>query len=140
MSINFFKEDVILNITTPKKRKDWIKYIIENEGFICKNINFILCSDEYLLKINREYLNHDYYTDVVTFDDVVDKDISGDIFISVERVKENAVEYGVPFDNELNRVIIHGVLHLIGFDDKEKPLKEIMTKKEDECLLKLLKF
>lgn len=140
MNISFYNEDVSIKIEDRKKKKYWIKNTIEKEGFICNEISIIFCSDEYLLKINKEYLNHDYYTDIITFNYVDNKNISGDIFISIDRVKENADEYSVSFENELNRVIIHGVLHLIGFDDKDNSSKKIMTEKEDEYLSVYSKF
>lgn len=140
MSINFFKEDISVKIIEQKKIKSWIKFTIENEGFFCGDLSFIFCSDDYLLKMNREYLDHDYFTDIITFNYVVDKNVSGDIFISVDRVKENANEYNVSFEEELKRVIIHGVLHLIGFDDKDKSSQSMMTMKEDQYLLELSKF
>ena len=140
MSINFFKEDISVKIIEQKKIKSWIKFAIENEGFFCGDLSFIFCSDDYLLKMNKEYLDHDYFTDIITFNYVEDKNVYGDIFISVDRVKENANEYSVSFEEELKRVIIHGVLHLIGFDDKDKSLKLQMTQKEDEYLLELSKF
>ncbi len=139
MNINFFNEDVSVKISQ-KNLKKWIRFTIEKEGFICGNLSFVFCSDEYLLKINKEYLSHDYYTDVVTFDYVEDKKISGDIFISVDRVMENADEYKVSFKDELDRVIIHGVLHLLGFKDKSQSLKKKMTEKEDEYLSVISKF
>jgi rRNA maturation RNase YbeY len=98
------------------------------------DISFIFCSDEYLLGINQQYLEHDYYTDIITFDDVSGELISGDIFISVDRVRENAEIYGQSFSDELHRIIIHGVLHLLGYKDKEPDQKEIMTGKEDYYL------
>jgi probable rRNA maturation factor len=139
VNINFFNEDVSVKISQ-KNLKKWIRFTIEKEGFICGNLSFVFCSDEYLLKINKEYLSHDYYTDVVTFDYVEDKKISGDIFISVDRVMENADEYKVSFKDELDRVIIHGVLHLLGFKDKSQSLKKKMTEKEDEYLSVISKF
>lgn len=140
MSINFYKEDFTGKITDQKKRKDWIKYTIKKENFSCGDLSFIFCSDKYLLKINQKYLDHNYYTDIITFNYVEEKIISGDIFISVDRVRDNAQYYGVSFEDELNRVIIHGVLHLVGFDDKDEFSKSIMKRKEDEYLTELSKF
>lgn len=140
MSINFYKEDFSGRIIDQKKRKNWINFAIEKEKFKCGDLSFIFCFDEYLLKINKEYLNHDYYTDIITFNYVEGKTISGDIFISIDRVRDNAQQYGVSFENELSRVIIHGVLHLIGFDDKDESSQSIMRMKEDEYLLELSKF
>ena len=140
MSINFYKEDFSGRIIDQKKRKNWINFAIEKEKFKCGDLSFIFCFDEYLLKINKEYLNHDYYTDIITFHYVEGNIISGDIFISIDRVRDNAQQYGVSFENELSRVIIHGVLHLIGFDDKDESSQSIMRMKEDEYLLELSKF
>jgi rRNA maturation RNase YbeY len=95
------------------------------------DISFIFCSDEYLLSVNRKYLNHDYYTDIITFDDVEGNVINGDIIISVDRVKENSIEFQTSFENEIHRIIIHGVLHLLGYKDKVKKDKILMTQKED---------
>lgn len=140
MKVNFFKEKTSVRISAQKRKKDWIKFTIEREGFHCGDLNYIFCSDQYLLNINREYLQHDYFTDVITFNYVEEKVISGDIFISIDTVKRNAKEYNVAFDNELCRVIIHGVLHLVGYDDKDDLSQQEMTKKENEYLQELLKF
>ena len=131
MSINYCCEDVSSPKIQKRKITNWIKEAILAEGKIVGDISFIFCSDDYLLDVNKQYLNHDYYTDIITFD-YVDKDvISGDIFISCDRVKENAAEYKTGFNNELSRIIIHGVLHLLGFKDKSEKEKLLMTKKED---------
>jgi rRNA maturation RNase YbeY len=98
----------------------------------------IFCSDEYLLDVNKKYLNHDYYTDIITFDYVEDKIISGDIFISSDRVRENANQFNVSFEMELFRIIIHGILHLLGYKDKTKKDKSLMTEKENFYLSRLL--
>jgi probable rRNA maturation factor len=116
-----------------------INDIIKSENFKSGKISVILCSDEYLLNINREYLKHDYYTDIITFNYGEDNFVSGDLFISVERVTENADEYGQSFENELYRVIYHGILHLVGFDDKEESSKKLMKMKEDFYLNKFKK-
>lgn len=140
MSINFFKEDVSIGRFNQTVLKKWIDSAVKEEGFKTGEISFIFCSDQYLLEINKQYLDHHYFTDVITFDYVDGKDISGDIFISIDRIKENAVEYGVSFQQELERVVIHGVLHLIGYDDKDDVSQLVMTQKEDEYLEKLAKF
>ncbi|MGB4204669.1 MAG: rRNA maturation RNase YbeY [Bacteroidales bacterium] len=117
-----------------KKReiKSWIKRVIETENQKLGQVDIIFCSDEYLLEMNVKYLNHNYITDIITFGFNEDPEkISGDLFISVERVEENAQAYNTTFDDELRRVIVHGILHLIGYDDKEKADKQIMTGKED---------
>tara|TARA_R110002050_G_scaffold79631_4_gene170182 strand:- start:24084 stop:24497 length:414 start_codon:yes stop_codon:yes gene_type:complete len=135
VSINFYFEEIEeFQLDLPKSKK-WIKNTISKEGSQPGDITFIFCSDDYLLEINRQYLDHDYYTDIITFDYVEGDLISGDIFISVDRVRENAATFGVSFLNELNRIVIHGVLHLLGYKDKEPEEKELMTTKEDTYLL-----
>lgn len=132
--IYFHTEDVPLPKLEKQKVKNWIKRTITAENKKAGNINFIFCSDEFLLDINIKYLKHNFYTDVITFDYVNNNVINGDIFISVDRIKENAERLKTTFFNELNRVIIHGVLHLIGYKDKMKNDKELMTKAEDKYL------
>lgn len=131
MSIQYCNEDTSI----PKfKKRDitrWIKQTIQSEGKVTGDITFIFCSDAYLLEVNKQYLNHDYFTDIITFDYVEGSLISGDIFISCDRVRENAAEFKTGFDNELRRILIHGVLHLLGFKDKSKNDKSVMTVKED---------
>jgi rRNA maturation RNase YbeY len=109
----------------------WIKDAIANEQKILGEINYIFCDDDYLLEKNQTYLNHDTYTDIITFDYSEENSVSGDIFISIERLKENARKFAVPFDTELRRVMIHGVLHLIGYKDKSDKEKKLMREKED---------
>ena len=109
----------------------WLENIINSENKILGEIAFIFCRDEYLLDKNIKYLNHNTFTDVITFDYCIDDIISGDIFISIERVKENSRIYEIPFLKELDRVMIHGLLHLLGYNDKEKNDSDRMTKKED---------
>lgn len=134
MPILFHHEDVKpLNIQK-QLLKNWIKSVILSEGKKLGDVNYIFCSDEYLLEVNKQYLDHDYYTDIITFDYVEGERISGDIFVSVDRVKENAGQFGVGFDIELRRILVHGVLHLIGFPDKEPDEKKLMTSKEDQYL------
>jgi len=111
---------------------DWISNVIQSENKNIGEISYIFCDDEYLLEINKQYLNHDYYTDIISFDYTEADVISGDIFVSIDRVKENALDFGVSFDNELKRVIIHGVLHFCGFKDKSKEEEETMRFKEEE--------
>ena len=114
----------------------WIKDAIANEQKILGEINYIFCDDDYLLEKNQTYLNHDTYTDIITFDYSEENSVSGDIFISIERLKENACKFAVPFDTELRRVMIHGVLHLIGYKDKSDKEKKLMREKEDFYLNK----
>ncbi|HBK84204.1 MAG TPA: rRNA maturation RNase YbeY [Flavobacterium sp.] len=111
---------------------DWIQQIITSENKDLGTINFVFCNDEYLLGINQQYLNHDTYTDIISFDYTQDNVISGDIFISTERVLENAQTYNVSFDHELLRVMAHGVLHYCGYKDKSESESETMRLKEDE--------
>lgn len=105
-----------------------------HENFYVGNINFIFCSDEYLLQINQKWLHHDYYTDVVTFDYTTDKIISSDIYISLDRIDDNSIKYNVSYHEELFRVLIHGILHLTGFNDSNKSELAIMRRKENDCL------
>jgi probable rRNA maturation factor len=114
--------------------KSWIKQVIEKEKKSPGSVSYIFVDDETLLRMNREYLKHDTYTDIVTFDYTENKTISGDIFISIDRVKENAEKFGVDFEEELKRVIIHGVLHLCGYKDKTRSDSETMRKKENAAL------
>lgn len=129
--IEIFYQDIKpINIIKPHITK-YIKYLIKNEKSKLGIVSLIFCSDNYLLDINKNYLNHNYYTDIITFNYVEDKIISGDLFISIDRVKENAIEFDTIFENELYRVIFHGILHLIGYNDKTREEKEIMREKED---------
>ena len=130
--IHFVKGDLPfpLNKKVPFKRH--LLKVIGMETYILEDLSVISCSDEYLLKINRGYLQHDDYTDVITFDNSdAPKTVSGDIFISFERIKDNATSLKIPFDQELSRVIIHGLLHLLGYKDKTPKTKKTMTEKED---------
>jgi probable rRNA maturation factor len=134
-AIHFFTEEISYSLKKKTLLKTWIKSVIETEGYQLRELNFILCSDEYLLRINQDYLNHDTYTDVITFDNSEElKTIVGDIFISVERINENAITLKVPPFEELCRVMIHGTLHLLGYLDKGKAAKTLMTSKEDQYL------
>ncbi|TKC12641.1 rRNA maturation RNase YbeY [Pedobacter polaris] len=136
--INFFTEDLTYTLKHKTIIKNWIGSTIISEGYKLEELNFILCSDEYLLRINQDYLQHDDYTDVITFDNSEElKTIVGDIFISVERIKENATKFKSATLDELCRVMIHGALHLLGYKDKTKAAKALMTEKEDLYLAKL---
>jgi probable rRNA maturation factor len=134
--IHFFQEDVSFKVPASLKTKRWLKGVAEAEGTQLNLLNYIFCSDDYLLKVNQEYLQHDYYTDIITFDTSDDSDdsLEGDIFISIDRIKENAQTHGTPFGDEFRRVLVHGVLHLIGYEDTSEELKTEMRKKEDEYL------
>ena len=134
-SINFFEEDISFKLKNKPGVKQWIKATIETEGFRLKELNYIFCSDQYLLQINQQYLDHDTYTDIVTFDNSEKEGIiEGDIFISIDRIRENAIKFDSGEENELHRVIIHGALHLLGYQDKKAESKKIMTGKEDHYL------
>lgn len=137
MSIQYFNEDVPLPKLKKRKSTKWIKETILSEGKRVGDISFIFCSDIYLLEVNKTYLDHDYFTDIITFDYVEGTLVSGDIFISVDRVRENSIEFKTTFENELNRILIHGVLHLVGYKDKNKKDKLLMTEKEDFYLKSL---
>ncbi len=138
MKINFFAEDTSFNLTDKRKIRSWIKETIDEEGYYLDELNLIFCSDEYLLRINQEFLQHDYYTDVITFDNSEErKTILGDIFISIDRVRENAKRNKISTHNEVCRIMIHGTLHLLGYKDKTKKTKEVMTNKENLYLGKL---
>jgi len=140
--ITFHTEDIKFSLKNKTILKKWISAVIEKKKRKPGDLNFIFCSDEHLLGINRQYLNHDTYTDIITFDyskEDVKLPISGDIFISIDRVKENAGKFSKSFENELHRIIIHGMLHLLGYKDKTRAAKQEMTMEEDKCL-KLLKL
>lgn len=130
-SIDFFIEDIDYQLDFKDELSQWIIYSISKELKTPGNLAIILCSDHYLHQINLQYLNHDTYTDIVTFDYSESTLISGDLFISIDRIKENAKLHSVNEKDELHRVIIHGVLHLIGYKDKQPDDKKQMTLKED---------
>jgi len=134
MSVTYFNEDVPFPKLKRRSTTNWIKETIRLEEKSIGDISFIFCSDDYLLEVNKKYLTHDYYTDIITFDYVEDGIISGDIFISTDRVKENAKLFSTSVENELNRVLVHGVLHLLGYKDKIKKDKTLMTFKENYYL------
>ncbi len=112
----------------------WLSKVILSESKSEGEINYIFCNDEYLLQINQQYLNHDTLTDVISFDYSLGNELSGDIFISIERVEDNAKDYKVPFAEELNRVMLHGILHYCGFKDKTEADEQFMRNKEEEKL------
>lgn len=129
-----FHPETKFNLPQKLLHKRWLTELAKKEGFSIGDINYIFCDDEYLLKINLEYLNHDTLTDIITFDYVDNGILSGDIYISIERVRENAVIFSVPFEQELHRVLAHGVLHLCGYKDKTEADASIMRKKEDSAI------
>jgi len=129
-----FNYETQFNLSDEEKLKGWISKCIKQYDFTEGELNFIFCDDNYLHKLNVEFLKHDTLTDIISFDYTLGKLVSGDIFISIERVRENSLEFHQTFDNELNRVIIHGVLHFMGFKDKSDEEKSIMRTNEDSCL------
>ena len=135
MAVDFFCEDVERPRVKYIALKKWIKEVIESHKKKVGKIAYVFCSDEFLLNMNKEYLKHDYYTDVITFDNTEEgsEKISGEIYISVDRVAENAKTYNTE-DTEIFRVIIHAVLHLLGYDDKTPEDQENMRAMEDKCL------
>jgi len=134
MPIKFFTEQIQFNLKEKNKVKNWIKNSIENENYISGTINFIFTSDDYLLEINKEYLAHNYFTDIITFNYCENDIVNSDIYISVDTVQNNSERFNVSFINELHRVMIHGILHLIGFNDQDDKEKAIMREKENEYL------
>lgn len=130
--IQFFIEDVDFKVPHPRQTKSWLQSIIKAEGFTLNQLNYIFCSDEYLLNVNRQYLDHDFYTDIITFDNSEEEErIEGDVFISVDRVRDNAQELNKSFEEELRRVLAHGILHLVGYDDIDDDQELEMRDKED---------
>ena len=131
MAISFFSEEIKFDLPQKLRRKAWLKKICQSEGFKIGELNYIFCSDEYLYQINVDYLNHHTYTDIITFDNSEeDKLIEGDIFISIERVRENASKHQQNETAELSRVISHGLFHLMGYKDKSKDQSEVMRAQE----------
>ncbi|MCZ2487155.1 rRNA maturation RNase YbeY [Aquirufa sp. HETE-83D] len=129
--IQFCTEDITFSLQEKLKHKAWLNEVAKQEGKKILELSYVFCSDDYLLQINQEYLNHDTLTDIVTFDNSEDpKKIEGDIFISIDRVKENGEKLGTS-ETELERVMVHGLLHLLGYKDKKKEDKALMTEKED---------
>ncbi len=133
--VNFFSEGISFSVPRPIKTRKWIRSVIREEKGQLINLNYIFCTDDYLLLLNEQYLNHKTLTDIITFDQSSDPTlIEADIFISVDRVRENATERNISFETELDRVMIHGVLHLLGYGDKRNEEKAEMRKKEDAYL------
>lgn len=138
--INFFSQDIEKPKLQFTKIKGWVKDVITSFNLKEGNISVIFCSDSYLLEMNKKYLDHNYFTDIITFNYNSNNIISGDIFISVETVNRNSSFYDVTFKHELLRVIIHGILHLIGFDDANEMLQKKMREEEDKALSLLTKW
>jgi len=138
--IRFFNNEVRLTINNKLLLKQWIKQVALLYGKEVGDLNVIFCSDEKLLEINRQFLGHNYYTDIITFDYCTDDNLEGELYISIDTVKANAIEYKQLFSDELHRVIIHGVLHLCGFDDHSNKQKHTMREKENEAITLLNKI
>ena len=134
MAVFFSNADIDFELKSADLIKKWIFVVVKSYGKQVGRINYLFCSDEYVYEANVRYLNHDTYTDIITFDYVEGNLISGDIMISVDRVEENAKILNTSFESEMHRVIIHGVLHLLGFKDKSDVDAAIMRKKEEESL------
>ena len=135
MAILFFEEDIKFSLNQKNKYKKWLKNVALQENYQIQELNYIFCSDEYLFQINQQYLNHQTYTDIITFDNSEKpKIIEGDIFISIERITENALREKNSFEKEMLRVMSHGLLHLMGYKDKNPKEKTIMSQREDESI------
>ncbi len=132
--IQFFYENLTESVNTDYIA--WLKDLILSEEKKLGEINYIFCDDEYLLKVNQDYLQHDYYTDIITFDYVKGKTISGEIFVSLQRISDNASSLSRDYEEELRRVLAHGILHLCGYKDKTEEEKKQMREKEDHYLAK----
>ena len=135
MAIHFFSEEIRFTLKEKLNRKRWLTKIATNAGFKIKELNYVFCSDEYLYQMNRDYLKHDTYTDIITFDNSEKKDdIEGDIFVSIDRVRENAKTHTQEVETEVNRVLAHGLLHLMGYKDKTQEEAALMRLKEEESI------
>ena len=135
MAVHFFSEDVPFELPEKLRRKRWLKELAAKSSFRIKELNYIFCSDEYLYQMNVDYLNHDTYTDIITFDNSEKTgELEGDIFVSVDRVRENAIALKVEEGTELTRVLAHGLLHLMGYKDKNKEEASLMRSKEEEAI------
>lgn len=132
--IQYFNNEVDFDLKSKLLIRRWIKIVAEQYNKRCKDINIIFCSDPALLEINKQFLGHDYYTDIITFDYCEGDKLSGELYISIDTVRANAVEYEQTFETELHRVIIHGILHLIGFDDHQENDIIQMRRGEEEAL------
>ena len=133
--IHFLSEDIEMPSIDQRRIMQWIRAVAAGYGFSVGNINYIFCSDERELAVNREFLGHDYYTDIITFDYSTASTLNGDIFISLDTVRSNAEQLGIPAEDELLRILIHGILHLTGQGDKTPETKAQMTEKENKALL-----
>jgi rRNA maturation RNase YbeY len=134
MAVSYYAEEVKLPAIKKRVTTAWIRSVAAVYGKKVGDVSYIFCSDEKILEVNKEYLQHDYYTDIISFDYTDGNIISGDLFISLDTVKSNAEQFGVDYNEELHRIIIHGILHLCGINDKAEGEREIMTQKENEAL------
>lgn len=132
--ISYFVQDTNFKFVKKRLNNAWLKLVAESEVKKLGNINIIFCSDNYILDVNMKYLQHDYFTDIITFDYCENNVLSGDLFISVDSVRENSVFFKTEFSDELNRVIVHGLLHLIGYDDHTPEDQKVMREKENYYL------
>lgn len=134
MAIRFSAQNITFELPEAANVRQWITQVIKQRGKQVGNLSYLFCNDEFILEMNRRFLNHDTYTDIITFDNVVGDTIAGDILISIDRVGENASLFKVPFEQELHRVIIHGVLHLLGQGDKSDTEAAEMRRQEGDAL------
>ena len=132
--ISYYAEDVEFTLKGKLFNNKWLKMVAESEIKRIGDISIIFCSDNYILDVNMKYLQHDYFTDIITFDYCEDQKLSGDLFISIDSVRENSLLYGSTFEEELSRVMVHGVLHLIGYDDHTEEEQKLMRQKENYYL------
>ena len=137
-TITFYFNEVRFTLRRRKLLKETIENVFKRNNLKVRSVSFIFCTDEFLLKVNQDYLSHDYYTDIITFDLSNDNAVEGEIYISVDRVKENARSHNVSFILELYRVVFHGILHLCGLKDKTVIQKKRMRTEEDKCIMQLL--
>jgi len=136
MPIVYHKEEIEFQLPKEERLTVWLESIATSKDKVISQVSYIFCSDEYLLNINKEYLNHDYYTDIITFPYKQGKEIESDIFISIDRIKENATTFNSTFEKELIRVLAHGLLHLIGYKDKTEEDEKEMRGMEDWAIAK----
>jgi rRNA maturation RNase YbeY len=132
--IHFTADNIEMPTLNERQINRWIRAVAAEYGFSVGQINYIFCSDERELEVNRQFLGHDYYTDIITFDYSTASTLNGDIFISLDTVRSNAEQLSIPFEAELNRILIHGILHLTGQGDKTPESKSVMTAKENKAL------
>ena len=134
MAIAYYAEDIELPAIKKRAVSGWVKAVAETYGKKTGDISYIFCSDEKILEVNRQYLQHDYYTDIITFDYCQGDRLSGDLFISLDTIRTNAEQFGASYEDELHRVIIHGILHLCGINDKGPGEREVMEAAENKAL------